>query len=107
MNILKKINHKFTLASTFILIFCGGCNEFLSEKPDRSLAIPSTLKDLQALLDNDGALNSEPNTGEISSGDFYLTQADWASLSSESNRRAYIWEKDHLFESNATEWNTF
>ncbi|GAA0881861.1 hypothetical protein GCM10009120_04570 [Sphingobacterium siyangense subsp. cladoniae] len=90
-----------------MILFVSGCNEYLSEKPDNSLAVPSTLKDLQALLDNNGALNVEPNTGEISSGDFYLTQTDWSSLSSEANRRAYIWERDYLFESNATEWRTF
>jgi hypothetical protein len=101
----RLINFKFL--SILIILVGGGCSEFLSEKPDKSLAVPSTLKDLQALLDNNGTLNSEPNTGEISSGDFYLMQTDWTSLSSEANRRAYIWEKDYLFESNSTEWKLF
>lgn len=101
----RLINFRFL--SILIILFGAGCNKFLSEKPDKSLAVPSTLKDLQALLDNNGTLNSETNAGEISSGDFYLTQADWASLSSEANRRAYIWEKDYLFESNSTDWLMF
>lgn len=91
----------------FTLITFSSCDKYLSEKPDKSLAIPSTLKDFQALLDNEGALSSDINTGEISSGDFYLTQSDWASLSSEAHRRAYIWEKDYLFEKNSTDWRVF
>ncbi|WP_104382175.1 RagB/SusD family nutrient uptake outer membrane protein [Sphingobacterium sp. HMA12] len=97
----------FSIFMLVIAIFINGCDKFLSEKPDKSLAIPSTLKDLQALLDNKGALTSEPNTGEISSGDFYLQNSDWTSLSSEANRRAYIWEKDYLFLTNAVEWQTY
>lgn len=103
---IPKINRSISFSVIFLIVL-SSCNKFLSEKPDQSLAVPSSLKDLQALLDNEGALTSEPNTGEISSGDFYLTVNDWASLSSEANRRAYIWEKDYLFETNAVEWRTF
>ncbi|RZK40372.1 MAG: RagB/SusD family nutrient uptake outer membrane protein [Pedobacter sp.] len=110
MNLRNKTNFKmysFFYSAFFFLFLISGCEKFLNEKPDKSLAIPSTLKDLQALLDYHAAYTSDPNTGEISSGDFYLTQADWASLSSEQHRRVYIWEKDYLFEINSVDWKTF
>lgn len=105
-NILIKYS-LVTLFSVLITLLFGACDKFLAEKPDKSLAIPSTLKDLQALLDNESALIWDSNTGEISSGDFYLVGSDWTSLSSEGNRRAYIWEKDFLFETNSADWRTF
>ncbi|MGF7028576.1 RagB/SusD family nutrient uptake outer membrane protein [Sphingobacterium sp. HSC-15S19] len=108
MKPIKKLSKSLAYLFFLGLVMClAACNKFLSEKPDKSLAIPSTLKDFQALLDNKGALASEPNTGEISSDDYYLTQADWTSLSSEANRRAHVWEKDYLFQTRSTEWQTF
>ncbi|TYR37440.1 RagB/SusD family nutrient uptake outer membrane protein [Sphingobacterium phlebotomi] len=90
-----------------IILLISGCEKFLDEKPDRSLAIPSTLKDLQALLDYHAAFTNDSNAGEISSDDFYVTQADWASLSSEAHRRAYTWEGTHLFETGSIDWSIF
>ncbi|MDR2285831.1 MAG: RagB/SusD family nutrient uptake outer membrane protein [Sphingobacterium sp.] len=102
----RNIFNSYTIILLLLSVFFS-CDKYLSEKPDKSLAIPSTLKDFQALLDNDGSLAWDPNTGEISAGDFYLTQADWKSLSSEPHRRAYLWERDYLFEKYSTDWRAF
>lgn len=91
-----------------LLLLFSGCEKFLDEKSDKRLAVPATLADLQALLDNDGVMNHNmPGSGEISSDNYYLTDADYNSTSQEHLRRMYIWEKDDLFApgSSSNDWN--
>lgn len=72
-----------------------GCNkqdEFLNAKPNEALAVPATLGDLQALLQNESLFNADdPALGEISSDDFYVVSADWNSLNTTNERNAYLW----------------
>lgn len=86
-------------------IITHGCKEYLEVKPDKSLAIPTTLKDLQALLDNYATINNrDPLSGEVSSDDYYLTDSRWESLTLEGEKRMYLWEKDYFFQSQPNEW---
>lgn len=96
---MNKIIFKSLCAVLTILTFASlqGCEKYLDEKSDKKLAIPSTLTDFQALLDNNTYMGGSPSSGETSSDNYYMTDADWASLSLENHRRMYIWEKDNLF----------
>jgi len=78
----------------------AACDDFLAEKPDGRLAVPSTLQDLQALLDNVSVLNynSPAGSSETSADDYYLATADWAALYNEGERRKYTWQPDGLFD---------
>lgn len=80
-----------------------GCEKFLDEKSDKKLAIPYTLTDFQALLDNSTYIIGSPSSGEISADDYYLSHVDWTNLALENHRRMYIWEKDNLFAPNEIE----
>lgn len=82
--------------SVAILFISGlGCKDFLDAKPDKNLAIPKTLADLQALLDNNTTMNTYyPAVGEASAEDFYLNNSNYNALSFQSNKNAYIWEAD-------------
>ncbi|QDW24254.1 RagB/SusD family nutrient uptake outer membrane protein [Pedobacter sp. KBS0701] len=76
------------------------CKKFLDEKSDMKLAVPERLDDLQALLNNENLNNAvDPGAAEVSADDYFVTDADLNSLSSEQNRRLYTWEKDNLFTS--------
>jgi len=102
MKYLNRILIKRSLHVLFLLAGIGllaGCESFLDEKPDRKLAVPSTLQDLQALLDYVNAMNiySPVASAETSADDYYLTPAAFAAVSNESERRKYTWEKDNLF----------
>lgn len=70
--------------------------DWLDAKPDKSLVVPSTLKDYQALLDNSSnAFNvDQPAFGEISSGDFYIQYSNWQSLFTYPEKNCYIWASD-------------
>jgi tetratricopeptide (TPR) repeat protein len=88
-----------------IVITLNGCKKYLDVKPDKKLVIPGSLADLQAILDNYTVINNnDPSSGEISADNYYLTDADWASLSQENFRRIYTWQKDHVFANDINDW---
>lgn len=92
---------------TLVLVLLStGCKKFLDAKPDQKLAIPSTLEDLQSLLDHTITYIEDPNPGQMSSDDFYLSSADWKSLASEYDKNMYIWNKSDLFSPNVNPWST-
>lgn len=93
---------KTRLMCILIFLVCVGCERFLDAKSDLRLAIPSTLEDMQALLDRTGVFTTEPSAGELSADDYFLTPDDWRSLSSEGARRTYIWAADYLFDAEVT-----
>lgn len=96
-----KILFTFTLL-LIAIVFCS-CNKFLDEKPDATLNTPSSLKDLQGLLDNYNSLNAQfIGSSEILADNYYLTTEHWLALSREDQRNYYIWHAD---ENNNYDWN--
>lgn len=78
----------------FILLLATGmsCKKYLDVKPDQKLAVPSTLQDMESLLDNYSVLNgSYRSLGEVASDNYYLTDQIWAGTL-ESNRNYYLWQ---------------
>ncbi|HEX8334925.1 MAG TPA: RagB/SusD family nutrient uptake outer membrane protein [Segetibacter sp.] len=99
---------KSTLKSLLILgIFAisfgsTSCKKFLDKKSDKTLVVPSTLEDAQALLDFYSLMNnSYPSIGAQSDDDFYLLDTYWAGLGI-VNQNNYIWAKDAY---NDLEWS--
>lgn len=98
----SKTQNMKKLIILLIIITCTSCKKFLDKKSDKSLAVPSTLQDAQALLDN----YTIPNTfyssaGAQSDDDFYLEDAYFNTISDESKIN-YTWQKQAY---NATHWN--
>lgn len=92
-----------------LLVICSvfvGCKKYLDAKSNQKLVIPETIQDLQSLLDYYTRVNQfDPSASERSADNYYLTYADWSSLSVEGERRVYIWEKDRLFPTgNSNDW---
>lgn len=91
-----------------IIMSLFGCEKFLDEKSDKKLSVPQNLADLQALLNNISITSAaDPISGEISSDDYYVADADFNSLLYLTEQRKYTWEKDHLFEkgSDTNDWS--
>lgn len=91
MNFKKNITLRSGLISLAILAMAS-CNKFLDAKPDKSLAIPTTLADYQALIDNRIMTANFPVAGDIASDDYYLINSDWAALSTPDLRNTYIYD---------------
>lgn len=103
----------YIITLSFSLAFLlSGCEKFLEEKSDKRLSIPVTLKDFQSLLNQSGIVNSNYiSGGEVSSDNYYLTDADFNSLAYESDKRLYTWQPDYVSRAESTggnEWyNTY
>lgn len=78
------------------LIFFTACSkDILDRKPDKSLVIPSTLDDFEALLNNTSVLTAEQKViTEFGTTDYYLAGPVWQSLSNVTERNAFVWNSD-------------
>lgn len=68
-----------------------GCSGFLDEKPSKSLVVPTTPEDMQALLDGDALMNIDAFTLFLQSDDFELGDAGAAELD-DWQRNAVFWK---------------
>ena len=93
----------------FLLVLAlPACKKFLDEKPDKSLVVPSTLADLQALLDDNSIMNNYGRgLSEACADNYYLATADWSSLSSDGDKQAYIWGDEFFFDQWPNEWSNY
>ncbi|TDW99816.1 RagB/SusD family nutrient uptake outer membrane protein [Dinghuibacter silviterrae] len=93
---------RWTYCCLLLAILAGwgsGCSrsDFLNEKPQQSLVVPTTLQDFQNILDNDNIMNGSlytgvvPSLGEIATTDYYVTDADYQSHLSFQEENEYIW----------------
>lgn len=84
-----------------LAILCAGFSSCKKDswydiKSDKSLVIPASLKDFQALLDNILMNWNYPNLGEISADDAYFADANQVYLSG-NERNAFSWTKDQPY----------
>lgn len=72
------MNIRFVLGSLILMVFSfWGCNKFLDAKSDMSLAIPNTVKDLQAIMDFElYNIRGYPVSGDIASDYYYMTDVN-------------------------------
>jgi hypothetical protein len=89
-----------------LLLICSvtSCKKFLDEKPDKKLVTPSTLSDLQAILDNTLINRNDPYSPEMSADNYYLPTDTWNTLD-DYDRRMYTWEKDNIFSTTGNDWS--
>jgi starch-binding outer membrane protein, SusD/RagB family len=98
MNRLLKSNFKRLVIIFFIVSLLPGCEKFLDAKSNQKLAFPTTIKDVQALIDNYSVVNEQgPSAGEASADDYFLTTNSWQTLPTTDLQRLYHWEKDFIF----------
>jgi len=92
--IMKKlIEIRTGIAFVLLMFLLAGCKKYLEEKPDKKIATPEKLSDLDGMLDYYAQVNGRyPQAAEISADNYYLTDATWAS-SSELHRNYYLWQK--------------
>jgi hypothetical protein len=83
----------------YILLFCitlivslSGCKKYLDVKPDKTLAIPSSVKDLQALLDNNTNINGlYPDASNAQSDDYFIKPQDIGNFE-KSAQLTFVWD---------------
>lgn len=82
-----------------MLIGLNSCEKFLSERTDSSIANISSLKDLQALLDNGSRLNLGNYSPliEVATDDFFISKMGFDRLS-DFDKSVYFWKKDIFYD---------
>ncbi|WP_177181211.1 RagB/SusD family nutrient uptake outer membrane protein [Parapedobacter koreensis] len=94
------------IAAIFLL---SSCENYLAMKPDKALAVPNGLSDMQALLDATRFLNeSRPAAHMIASDNLYIEDADWNALYDVTSKNAYTWQRDVFNDFDTNDWtNTY
>ncbi|WP_104381361.1 RagB/SusD family nutrient uptake outer membrane protein [Sphingobacterium sp. HMA12] len=85
----------FLLIIVFSITLLSACSTFLEDKPNQKMAVPSTLKDCDALLDDYFTMNnSYPVAGEVGADNYYLTTVSFEAISLNAERDMYLWRAD-------------
>ncbi|MBN8787718.1 MAG: RagB/SusD family nutrient uptake outer membrane protein [Terrimonas sp.] len=91
-----------TVAVLSVLVFAG-CKKYLDKKADPQLVVPSTLKDIQALLDNTDEMNNiGSGLAHGSSDDFFAVNPH--QLLNDGTLQAYTWQHV-LYVSTRNDWS--
>ncbi len=99
---MKRLSIYLGVITLLALFSCK--KDWLDEKPNKALVIPSTLQDCQILLDNNQRLNNrEPAIGEIGADNYFKLYADWQA-SQEIERNMYIWLPDIFGSQPSFDW---
>jgi starch-binding outer membrane protein, SusD/RagB family len=91
----KTVKKVYAITALLALMLCHtACKKFLDEKPNAKLAVPTTVQDVQALMDQYAVMNGFfPNMGAESDDDFYMKDA-YYNTSKADIQRTYTWHKD-------------
>lgn len=83
------------------LMALSSCKKYLDQKTLPTLTVPSTLQDLQALLDNNNIMNytTSPGLMQVFSDDYYVKIEDYQQNDNSGN---YVWAGNAVDESS---WN--
>lgn len=88
-----------------VLYACQKQQDWLEVKSNKADIVPSSLVDMQAVLDNDVRLNTEyPGLGLLSSDLYYLSYANWQAAFTATERNAYLWNKDIYEGESSFDW---
>lgn len=97
---MNPLNIFKVIASLLFALTIGSCKKYLDTKSDQKLSTPGTLKDLQALLDNQFFYRRGLRLANTSSDEYYTLYTNWQSLS-EPNKNGYVWDAQV---NNLTDW---
>ncbi len=96
------------MIGSLLCLFLVACQtHFLDIKPDQRLAVPTSLKDMEALMDNMNIINmtSVLIMGEIGTDDYYLNEAEWNALTNPYQKNGYVWATDIYEGQQCPGWN--
>jgi len=92
MSPIKKRKSLWATLAIGTLFVCA-CTDYLSVKPDKSLAVLRELQDLQAILNYEShMIEYYPSRGAYGADYYYLTDATWESLDA-YGRSVYLWDQ--------------
>ncbi|PWU01146.1 MAG: RagB/SusD family nutrient uptake outer membrane protein [Bacteroidetes bacterium] len=103
--------YKITCCCMLILFSACKKSEFLNAKPDQNLVVPTTIEELQALLDNDQVMNGTgnfgvmPAFGEVGADNYYVNDDLLNSYVDPLGRKTYTWQKELYAGEEIVDWD--
>ncbi|KPH13356.1 RagB/SusD family nutrient uptake outer membrane protein [Chryseobacterium sp. ERMR1:04] len=93
------MNYKPLIYILIFSLFSSCTKEWLDEKPSKSLVVPETITNFQALLDNEVKMNGFssggiPALGELSSDDYEMLDNTYTTVASAIERNCYTFKSD-------------
>ncbi len=89
-----------------VALIATGCSKYLDAKSDKQLEEPSSLQDLQAIIDYYSRVNNfDAGAGVNAADEYYLSDADYNSLKEEAYRNLYSWQNDNVFVLGQNNWS--
>lgn len=89
----SKIRTMSALGFIVLAILNTSCEGFLDEKPNKSILVPESVAEFEAILDNYDRLNSTAPLPFIYSDDYWTTDPNWLRFSP-WQQRAYAWSPE-------------
>lgn len=100
-NQFNKVKYIIWVLFPIYCLFFSSCKKYLDAKPDKTIAVPTTIQDFQAMLDNSNFNTEYPVAGDIASDDYFLKASDLSSFD-EPEQLTYVWAANA---SNDMDWN--
>lgn len=103
---MKKTNYLILIFAGLVFPFTGCRKDFLDAKPNKDIVVPTTVKDIQAMLDHYDNLNKNPGAAFIGSDDYFTIESEWNNYNP-WQQQLYIWSEepfmpdDFMFDWNA------
>ncbi|MET4081548.1 tetratricopeptide (TPR) repeat protein [Pedobacter sp. UYP30] len=89
----------------FLLSIFFSCKKgYLDIKPDQSLLVPTTLFDMQRILDNDPVMNLSTGLTALSTDEYDLSTATLSNFNTPGERNAYVWADDIFERQKSSDW---
>lgn len=90
-----------------LLFFVSCSQEFLEERPNSNIIVPSNEEDFQRLLDNFNAIGQTAVLPHLAADEYFIpTKSDWISSRTAVERYSYVWDADvYGSEVNIEDWN--
>ncbi|QEC43683.1 RagB/SusD family nutrient uptake outer membrane protein [Pseudobacter ginsenosidimutans] len=87
----------------FTILFTS-CEKYLDAKSDARLSIPSTIEDLQGILDNYSMMNRSSDLLNNMTDEYYLRRTDWEA-EWQLNKDSYVWDPQTNYYSDENDWD--
>lgn len=92
------------LLTLVILATLVSCKDYLDAKPDTRLAVITSIKDMQALLDYYPRMNyNDPSVAVVCADEYFITDAVYQSRK-DSERNLYTWAPAYVFDERSNPW---
>lgn len=100
------LKYSFLVIMSFLLIAITiSCNKYLDAKSNKKLVLPTTLSNLQALLDNSSVMNERATSIDEAASDNYWVTDNYFNAASKAYRDIYSWQAEQAdFPSYPDDW---